>query len=160
MKKFNVILFSSLFCLLSVLVPGELFAIQAHGGYEGIVVHQMGHIFFFVSMGAFVYWLREGRILGHPGWQYIMLFALLMGAWNLDVLLMHYLDEQGHLIEVTKTGPWTMMIKSATGSDVLPMVYYLGKLDHLLCVPALLFLYLGLKRIKSSLESGNSGKEI
>jgi len=159
MKKYNVIVFSTLFCLLSALVPDEIFAIQAHGGNEGIVVHQMGHIFFFVSMGAFVYWLREGRILGHAGWKYIMMFALFMGTWNLDVLLMHYLDEQGRLIEVTKTGSWSVMIKNVTGSDVLSMVYYLGKLDHLLCVPALFFLYMGLKRIKGSLESGHSGKE-
>jgi hypothetical protein len=159
MKKYSIIVFSALFCLLSVLVPDELLAIQSHGESEGIVVHQMGHFFFFVSMGAFIYWLREGRLVGHAGWRYIMLFAMFMGVWNLDVLLMHYLDEQGRLIEVTKTGPWTVMITNVTGSDMLSMIYYLGKLDHLLCVPALFFLYLGLKRIKGSLESNSSGRE-
>lgn len=160
MKKNNVILFSALFCLLSVLVPGELLAIQAHGGEEGVVVHQLGHAFFLVSMGAFVYWLREGRISDHSGWKFIMWFALLMGLWNLDVLLMHFLDEQVRLIEVTKTGAWTVLIKSRTGSEGLSLVYYLGKLDHLICVPALLFLYVGLKQIKDSLESDKKDKVI
>lgn len=135
------------------LFPEPLLAIQAHGGNEGIVVHQMGHVFFLVSMGAFVYWLREGRLLGHPGWRYIMGFAVLMGLWNIDVILMHFLDEQARLVSVERTTPFSVTL-SGGGSSWLPLVYYLGKLDHLICVPALFLLYTGLRRIKASLGSG------
>lgn len=137
--------------------PEPLLAIQAHGGNEGIVVHQMGHLFFFVSMGAFAYWLRGGQVLGRAGWRYIMGFALLMGLWNVDVLLMHFLDEQSHLVSVAKTGPWSVTINGG-GSSFLPLIYYLGKLDHLICVPALFLLYLGLRRIKASLDTQTKDK--
>ncbi|MDA8403342.1 MAG: hypothetical protein M0Z56_03970 [Desulfobacteraceae bacterium] len=159
MKKSDIFIATGILLFLSAVLPDDLFAIQAHGGNEGIMVHQLGHVFFLVSMGVFVYWLREGQILADAGWRYIMWFALFMGAWNLDVIAMHFLDEQAILLNVIKTGPWTVIIQSKVGA-VLSVFYYLGKLDHLICVPALFFLYLGLKRILSELESFKSGKEI
>lgn len=158
MKPHSIVSLTVLVLILTAVCPGPLFAIQAHGSNEGVVVHQMGHLFFFVSMAAFIYWLRESRISRNSGWRCIMWFALFMGLWNLDVLLMHFLDEQTRLIEVTKTGPWDVMIQSENGSLLLPLIYYLGKLDHLICAPALYFLYLGLKRIKASLESEEKTK--
>jgi hypothetical protein len=132
----------------------NLWATQAHGGAEGIVVHQLGHLFFVVSMGMFVYWLGKGRILSYPGWRYIMLFAVLLVVWNLDVVIMHFLDEQMGMLRMVKTGPWTVRIDAENGSRGLALFYYLGKMDHLLCVPALFFLYLGLKNLLSSLDKG------
>ena len=42
-------------------------------------------------------------------------------------------------------------ISTPQGMRWLAGIYYLTKLDHLLCVPALIFLFLGLKRwVKSS----------
>ncbi len=157
MKIFLVIRLTVFFCLGWCIAPDNLFAIQAHGGNEGVVVHQLSHVFFLVSMGTFIYWLREGRISDHTGWRLIIWFALLMGLWNLDVILMHFLDEQSRWIEINTDSPWTVTITGKTGSPLLPIVYYLGKLDHLICVPAMFFLYLGLKRIRDSLES--SGKD-
>ena len=140
-------------------LPADLFATQAHGGAEGIVGHQLGHVFFLVSMGAFAYWLREGAILKDRAWNYIMCFAFLLVLWNLDVILLHYLDEQSDLIRTSKTGPWSIMVISRNDSPALALGYYLGKMDHLLCVPALFFLYLGLKRILGILESDQREKE-
>lgn len=153
MKPYNIVIITVLVLILTALCPNPLFAIQAHGGNEGVVVHQMGHVFFLVSMGAFVYWLRGSGISEKAGWRCIMWFALLMGLWNLDVLVMHYLDEQGGLLQVSKTGPWQILIQSENNSSFLALLYYLGKLDHLICAPALYFLYLGLARIKAGLRS-------
>jgi hypothetical protein len=151
MKTYLVIRLTVFFCLGWWTAPDNLFAIQTHGGNEGVVVHQLSHVFFFVSMGTFIYWLREGRISDHTGWRLIIWFALLMGLWNLDVILMHFLDEQSRWIEVDTDSPWTVTITGKTGLPLLLIVYYLGKLDHLICVPALFFLYLGLRRIRDSL---------
>lgn len=160
MKPYSIVIHTVLVFILAAVCPNPLFAIQAHGGNEGVVVHQMGHVFFLVSMGAFVYWLRESRIAEKSGWRCIMGFALLMGLWNLDVLVMHYLDEQGGLLQVSKTGPWQILIQSESGSSFLELLYYLGKLDHLICAPALYFFYLGLARIKTGLESEEKPKVI
>ena len=110
--------------------PSDLWATQAHGGSEGIVAHQLGHLFFMVSMGMFVYWLGKGRIFSHRGWRYIMMFAILLVVWNLDVVVMHFLDEQAELIKMTKTGLWTVHIDARNGSGGLALLYYLGKMDQ------------------------------
>ena len=51
------------------------------------------------------------------------------------------------ILQVEKVGTWQLMINTETGYEMLSAIYYLAKLDHLLCVPAMLFLYLGLKRL-------------
>lgn len=144
---------------LTALDPGCASAIQVHGGSEGVVVHQLGHVFLLASMGVFVYWLRESGLLKDRGWRYIMGFALFIGLWNIDVILMHYLDEQGMLIRAVRQGLWTVTIENDQGSKILSLLYYIGKLDHLICVPALILLYLGLKRILAGLESYQAGGE-
>lgn len=160
MKFHSIVTLTVLVFILTAVCPSPLLAIQAHGSNEGIVVHQMGHVFFLVSMGAFVYWLRESGISGKAGWRCIMWFALFMGLWNLDVLFMHFLDEQGGLLQVSKPGPWQVLIQSTNGSGFPEMLYYLGKLDHLICAPALYLLYLGLTRIKAGLTSENKPRVI
>ena len=51
------------------------------------------------------------------------------------------------IVKVTYLNPWTIQITDTFGSDLLKVLYYVAKLDHLLCVPAIVFLYLGLKRL-------------
>ena len=55
---------------------------------------------------------------------------------------------EGHLrIEVeVKDGK----ITDAYSHNFIKLFYYVAKLDHLLCVPALVLLYLGLKRLKET----------
>jgi hypothetical protein len=43
--------------------------------------------------------------------------------------------------------PWHLHIQAAEGFRWLIYIYFLAKLDHLLCVPALFFLFIGLKRL-------------
>lgn len=151
-KTKNISFIVSMIGILVFFIPANLWATQAHSGAEGIVVHQLGHIFFGVSMGMFVYWLGKGRILSYPGWRYILMFAVLLVIWNLDVITMHFLDEQTEMVRMIKHGSWTVDINTQSGSSGLALFYYLGKMDHLLCVPALFFLYQGLKNILKSLD--------
>ena len=51
------------------------------------------------------------------------------------------------LIQVTRIDPWHLRIESPPGWGWVRVLYYAVKLDHLLCVPGLMFLYLGIKRL-------------
>ena len=51
-----------------------------------------------------------------------------------------------------------MRVESIQGQDSLPILYYLLKLDHLLCVPAMFFLYYGLKTILKNTTSDDGNR--
>ena len=130
-----------------VLLPNTVLATQGHGGIEGVYVHQLAHLFFILSMGILIYWLRERKLVVEVGWRYIQYAALFFILWNIDTVLVHALDDQFRIVEVQRIGRWQIQIADHYDSALLRSFYYLAKLDHLLCVPALIFLYLGLKRL-------------
>jgi hypothetical protein len=127
--------------------PMPALATQAHGDPEGIIAHQIAHVVFIVSMAILIYWLRKRRLVKQAGWKYIQYAALFFILWNLDAFLAHLLDEQLAWIRVEKIGFWQQRITAAQGPDILAPMYYLIKMDHLLCVPAMIFLYMGLNRL-------------
>jgi len=144
-------------CLL--FFPGAASATQAHGAPEGIIAHQLAHIFFIVSMGILIYWLRERNLVVEKAWRYIQYSALFFIFWNLDTFFAHLLDEQLELVQVSRIGLWDIRIVADHGSHALAWIYYVLKLDHLLCVPALAFLLAGLRRlVKSESISLNGGR--
>ena len=132
-------------------------ATQAHNAPEGLYAHQLAHIFFIVSMGVLIYWLRERRLVRSVGWRYIQYAALFFILWNADAFLVHLLDEQLAVIDIRRISLWDIRITAATQSKTLVWLYYAAKLDHLLCVPALLFLYFGLRRLLKETERTSSG---
>ncbi|BBO92300.1 hypothetical protein [Desulfosarcina ovata] len=127
--------------------PVDGLATQAHAGIEGVWVHQFAHVFFLFSMGLLIFWLRQAELVKLPGWRYIQYAALFFILWNLDAILVHLLDEQILAVTVNTIGPWHIRINAAAGRDWLATVYYLAKLDHLLCVPAMVCLMLGLRHM-------------
>ena len=122
-------------------------ATQSHGQPEGLYVHQFGHLFFIFSMGVLEFWLRNRNLTREPGWLYIQFAAVLLLLWNVDAFLVHFLDEQTVLLHIEKIDPWHIKIMPEGGSISIAILYYLGKMDHLLCVPAMFCLLLGLKRL-------------
>ena len=127
---------------------GPALATQAHGAPEGLYAHQLAHLVFIVSMGVLIYWLRARRPVQETGWRYIQYAALFFILWNLDAFCVHLLEEQSALIEVQRLADWQMRITAAHPSGLsLKWLYYAAKLDHLLCVPAMCFLYFGLRRL-------------
>ncbi len=127
--------------------PQAALATQGHGGIEGVYVHQMAHLFFIISMGVLIYWLRQRGLAKETGWRLIQFSALFFILWNLDTLLVHALDDQFKIIEVQRIETWQVLINDRYDSYWLKILYYMAKLDHLFCVPALVCLYLGLKRL-------------
>jgi hypothetical protein len=141
----------ALVILLFVATPAG--ATQTHGDPEGLVVHQISHLFFMFSMGLLIYWIKTRRLNVTPGWRYIQYAAFLFIIWTLDAFFAHQIDEFHEWIQVTRTGPW--QIHMETNSPVTAVVYYLTKMDHLWCVPALLFMYLGLRRLNREARETN-----
>jgi hypothetical protein len=127
--------------------PSAALAIQAHGGVEGVYAHQMAHLFFAFSMGLLIYWLRKRRLISIRGWRSIQYAALWFIAWNADAFVGHWLEEQSGLVESQRIGLMQISLSMAPGFEWLAPVYYLVKLDHLLCVPAMFCLLVGLRRL-------------
>ncbi|MBU1711951.1 MAG: hypothetical protein KKD47_02490 [Proteobacteria bacterium] len=120
-------------------------ATQTHGGIEGVYAHQFGHLFFLVSMGILVFWLRERDLVKQKGWRFIQYSAIFFILWNFDTFLVHLLDEQLEIINVSKIDAALILVEASRGGRFIEAVYYAAKLDHLFCVPAMWFLYSGLK---------------
>ena len=127
--------------------PNVVSATQIHGLSEGIYIHQLAHLFFMVSMGFFIHWLRHRKLVKETGWRYIQYMAFFFILWNLDVFFLHLLDEQLGVIQVGLIDLTHIHIQSESGIDALEIFYYLAKLDYLFCVPALIFLNLGLSHL-------------
>lgn len=141
-------------CLAAGATPS--WATQTHGEPEGLYVHQLAHLFFTFSMGLLIYWLRQRRLVREKAWRYIQYSALLFILWNLDTFAVHFLDEQVDIIRISRLDDWHLRIDTAADYVHLGLIYYLAKLDHLLLVPAMLCLYLGLKRLyQESLSLSN-----
>jgi hypothetical protein len=146
--------------LMVALTPASALATQGHGGVEGVDVHQFAHLFFLFSMGTFIYWLRRRELVRMAGWRYLQYSALFFILWNIDAFTVHLLEEQLQVVTVTKVDPLHIIISASEGSGWLEYVYYMTKLDHLLCVPAMVLLYLALKNIlKESFKKPQEGKE-
>jgi hypothetical protein len=127
--------------------PATAAATQGHGGIEGVWVHQFAHLFFLFSMVLLIYWLRQAGLVKAPGWRYIQYAALFFILWNMDAMLVHFLDEQTQAVHIQNIGMWHIRINAAGNRTWLAAVYYLAKLDHLLCVPAMICLLIGLRHM-------------
>ena len=146
-KKINPIWLSFLLLGLMFLLPNPAPATQAHSDPEGLYVHQFAHAFFIISLWIFIYWLRFRDLVKETGWRYIQYAALFLILWNMDAAIAHLLDEQLNMIEVERIGTWHIKISSADNTVFTVVLYYLVKLDHLLCVPALFFFSAGIRQL-------------
>lgn len=151
------------FALLVFVFPSTAAATQGHFGPEGLYAHQMAHLFFTFAMGLLIYWLRTRHLIAQAGWRLIQYAALFFLFWNMDAFLVHFLEEQTGLLGISQPDWSLIQLDTPVGWTWLGAVYYLAKLDHLLCVPAMMFLFLGLRRLKTaaphaeSLGGGTSG---
>jgi hypothetical protein len=137
-----------------LLWPVSAGATQMHGGVEGLYIHQLAHLFFAFSMGMFIFWLRKLRLKDAAGWRCIQFAALFFIAWNLDAMASHWLLEQSGLVTIEYTAPLEVHFSVAGGRSWLIPLAYMTKLDHLLCVPAMVLLLKGLRSLLGDETSG------
>ncbi len=131
-----------LFCFF-LFNPNIAWALQTHGAPEGLYVHQMAHVLF---MGALVYlfWDIRRSSFHERGWAYLQLFCLMMFLWNFIAFTGH----ATHLhMEPTdfSSGDSYLQREMLFPLTPLKITNYFTKLDHLISVPALFFLYLSLR---------------
>ena len=118
-------------------------AIQTHGPPEGLYAHQIAHLGFLVAM-AYI-WFRT-RHRGGEGWRLIRLSFVFFAIWNMNAFITHSISAaldpskfQGHM------GPLPRYFVARSAVDIY---FFLGKMDHLLCIPAALCLGLGLQKMR------------
>jgi hypothetical protein len=135
-------------------LPEPSYATQAHGGIEGVVVHQMAHIVFVGAMALLIYWLRQHGLTVNPGWRRIQQAAVFFLLWNTNAFIVHLLEEQVDILDMAQIGPWQLRLQAQPAFEWAAWLYYVVKLDHLLCVPAMVCLYSGLRRLLASPAQG------
>ena len=155
----SILLFVTLFVCLSLWHSTAL-ATQAHAAPEGLFTHQLAHIFFIISMGSLIFWLKKRRLSDQKGWRYIQYAAACLVLWNMGAFTAHAMDEQFLLVNVTRLDIWRIQIVPLASNPSLATIYYLCKLDHLLCVPAMIFLYAGLRQLKKDLPQPTDQEKV
>ncbi len=129
------------------MVPADsAWAVQAQGGAEGLVSHQIGHVLFVVGMGYLLFRLHAMNLKG-TGWFEFKTFLWLLLAWNLMTFSGHWMNElvaQEKFIKVNASG------LAFSIENLQDAIYYLTRLDHLLLVPSFTFLLLALRKWRVS----------
>jgi hypothetical protein len=139
-------------------VPSAL-AIQSHGGSEGFYVHQGAHLFWIFSIGRVACGICASSAIEERAWRFIATGFWLLTAWNIWAFTGHIVEElipKENFIASAADGSPQLLVDSW-----LSMAYYVLKMDHLICVPALAYLYLGLRAMASDFPetpAGGSGR--
>jgi hypothetical protein len=128
-----------------ILSPDKAIAFQSHPEPEGLYVHQIAHVFFIIAMGIFAYWLQQNQLARIKGWRLIQIACVLLILWNLVALVGHVVEELIPPRRFVGAPDWSQRI--LPGSGLLIPLFYILKLDHLVCVPAIILLYLGMRNL-------------
>ncbi|HIJ90990.1 MAG: hypothetical protein OEV89_09830 [Desulfobulbaceae bacterium] len=128
-----------------VMMANPAWAVQSHGGAEGLVAHEIGHVLFVVGMGYLLFRLYHLKMKG-VGWLEFKIFLWLIIAWNFLTFSGHWINEFVAPEKFIKSGGKTIGFVVENFSDAY---YFLTRLDHLLLVPALFFLLLALRKWRS-----------
>lgn len=131
--------------IIAMLWPASALAVQGHGGAEGLVSHQTGHVLFIVGLSYLLYKIHNTRFTA-PGWVEFRAFLWTLVCWNMLTFTGHWMRELvdqskfskagGHIISMTIDGPGDLF-------------FYLTRLDHLLLLPAFFLLLLALRKWRS-----------
>ncbi len=120
-------------------LPIDAYATQLHASSEGIITHQVGHLFFLLSMVALIFTITGKELDTQKGWRLIQYSAFFFILWNLDAIAAHFFDNQIHAVKIENISLGRIRVVAENGSPFLAWLYYVLKLDHLLCVPAMFF---------------------
>lgn len=139
--------------LLLLTLPPEALALQVHGEPEGLYVHQMAHLHYIFALGYFYWDIHRTSFTGR-GWRYLQMFCLLMACWNLLAFVGHiagaYLDPESLVQTDCYLG--TLLVHPIT---LMKYTYFVTKLDHLIYVPAMFCLYIGLRSFYHSIANSD-----
>jgi hypothetical protein len=117
---------------------GPVWAVQGHGEAEGPVVHLLAHLLLGLSLLFFLYVLHTRPPDSGISWRSLKLSLLFFLLWDLDHLFIHWFAGQMSA-DIRDPGARLVGDYFAGPRTLLSFLYYLGRFDHLLCVPALWF---------------------
>ncbi|WP_457551407.1 hypothetical protein [Desulfobacula sp.] len=143
-----------------ILLPINGYTTQLHEYAEGIITHQMGHLFFLFSMVTLIFTITGKGLDKQKGWRLIQYSAFFFILWNLDAFTAHFFDNQINIVKIENISLGKMRIITSNNSSTLAWLYYVLKLDHLLCVPAMLFLYRGLASLVNDQKKMMAKKKV
>ena len=124
--------------------PTAATAFQSHPAPEGLYVHQLAHWFFILAMGMLAYWLQANSFTREKGWRLIQVSCILLILWNLVAFTGHWVEEMIPNTVISGEPDWTQRI---VVDSVWTGLYYAFKLDHLMQVPAVICLLLGIRSL-------------
>jgi hypothetical protein len=130
--------------LCALLSPGLAWAFQSHPAPEGLYVHQLAHVLFGVAMGILAYWLQVNGFVQQRGWRLIQISCVLFVLWNLSTFLGHWVEERVAADVMVGEPDWTQRIIL---NSAITRLYYCVKLDHFICVPAMICLLVGIRSL-------------
>lgn len=129
--------------------PESAFAYIPHWDpKEGFFVRQFSYLFFLFAMLFFFYELKAENLRHKQGFRFLALASGFFALWNLDCFVGQFVARSlGTPIILEPAGIFSQKLVM---TDPGVWVYYLTKLDHLLLVPAFLFLYFGIRALARS----------
>lgn len=143
MKTTNKLICILLFSLVLTAYPSQCQAFQAHSPPEGLYVHQMAHLLFGGAL-AYLYWrLGHSSFFVSLGWYYLRIFCLLFVIWNVMTFTGHASYSYLSVGDFANRDTW----QSTVVWPITPVkiLYYIGRFEHLTSVPAIFYLFLGLR---------------
>lgn len=129
---------------------GDAWALQTHGGAEGVVVHQLAHIQYLGALGYLLWDIRRSSFAG-VGWLYLQLFCWLMMVWNGIAFFGHFAQISLPEGAISTEDGYLSALLLLPG-DFGKWIYYITALDHLVITPALLFLFLAMRSFSRAAE--------
>lgn len=131
-----VFLCGAVFLVACFAMPASAWAVQQHGGAEGLVSHQIGHILFIAGMLFLLYRMQRPSTSGY-GWFEFKLFLVFIVLWNMLTFYGHWHQE---LIDPQKYIRLDGKISGFKISSPVDALFYFSRLDHLLLLPAFICL--------------------
>lgn len=124
-------------------LPIPVWAVQPHGGPEGLYVHQLGHILFFAAVVKLWLLMRARFRAASRPWLRMRWSAALFALWNVVAFTSHIFEVRVAMAVDRGQAPpaWS----APDGLSFLSYLFYLSSLDNLILVPAMLYFYLGLR---------------
>lgn len=117
-------------------IPTSAFAFQQHDGAEGLVVHQIAHILFFSGIIIFYKHINRTKTNG-VGWFEFNTSLLFFLVWNCLTFYGHWYQS---LMEPEKFVSVDGTTVALIVDNIWDILFYISKFDHLILVPAFLYL--------------------
>jgi peptidoglycan biosynthesis protein MviN/MurJ (putative lipid II flippase) len=139
--------------LSSVIFPSPALAIVPHWDpREAFLIRQFSYLFFMFAIIIFLYELKQGQLHYRRGFRLLVWASVLFALWSVDCFLGQlFALYSGAQVIAGTAGSWSARLEMANLGNWLS---YFTKLDHLLLVPAFMFLYLGLRALRREQEAG------